>query len=59
MSDIVQLDGNISISSDSDTATVHISNKPDKITSALCMPVVATYNMRSLFPKAGNLKQIY
>ena len=30
--------------------------KPDKITSALNMPIVATYNMRSLFPKLGNLK---
>ena len=28
----------------------------DKITCALNMPVVATYNMRSIFPKIGNLK---
>ena len=56
MSDIAQLDGNDSILSDSD-ATRHISNKPEKTTSAQCMPVVATYTMRSLFPNAGNLKK--
>ena len=46
VSDIVQLDGNDSIISASENGTHHRSlcNKPDKITSALNMPVVATYN---------------
>ena len=48
-----QLDGNISVNS-SITSSV---SKCDKITSALCMPVVATYNCRSIFPKLGNLKK--
>ena len=38
------------------TGTIHIRQVKDKITSTLCMPVVATYNMRSLFPQLGNLK---
>ena len=29
--------------------------KQDKITAALSLPTVATYNLRSFFPKAGNL----
>ena len=32
------------------------TNSDDRTNSALNMPVVATYNMRSLFPKIGNLK---
>ena len=52
LSDIAQFDGNDSIDSDS-----LLKNKTDKITSALNMPIVATYNMRSLFPKVGNLKK--
>ena len=29
-------------------------NRTDKITAALSLPTVATYNLRSLFPKVGN-----
>ena len=53
ISDIGQLDGNVTICSDSvqpNRKTV----KPDKIQAALRLPTVATYNCRSLFPK--NLK---
>ena len=32
-----------------------VRSKPDKITAALSLPTVATYNLRSLFPKIGNL----
>ena len=48
ISDIGQLDGNLSISS--------IQAKTDKITAALSLPTVATYNCRSLFPKIESLK---
>ena len=53
VSNIGQFDGNDTIVSESDI----YSSKSDKITSALHMPVVATYNMRSIFPKLGNLKK--
>ena len=33
----------------------NVRDKPDKITAALNLPTVATYNLRSLFPKIGNL----
>ena len=29
---------------------------PDKISGAAHLPVIASYNMRSLFPKIGNVK---
>ena len=48
ISDIGQLDGNLSIAS--------IQAKIDKITAALSLPTVATYNCRSLFPKIESLK---
>ena len=32
-----------------------VSNKSDKITAAISLPTVATYKMRSLLPKIGNL----
>ena len=51
VSNIAQFDGNDSIVSDKQ------KRKPDKITSASYMPVVATYNCRSIFPKLGNLKK--
>ena len=54
--DILQLDGNDSVNSESSPTNNPTCVRPDKITSALSMPVVATYNMRSLFPKIGNLK---
>ena len=47
MSDIAQLDGNISFDS---------SPKTDKIVTALNLPSVAAYNCRSLFPKVRSLK---
>ena len=49
MSDIVQIDGNDSLS---EVTTA----KKDKITTTLGLPIVATYNVRSLFPKVGNFK---
>ena len=45
--DIAQLDGNISIDSSFST---------DKISAAISLPTVATYNCRSLFPKVRSLK---
>ena len=54
ISDIGQLDGNVSVCSDQPK---HSKNKPDKITAALNLPIVATYNCRSLFPKIESLKK--
>ena len=64
ISNIGQLDGNESNISD---IVVNMSihppiskhqgnsyNMTDKITAALSLPTVATYNLRSLFPKVGN-----
>ena len=55
MSIIQQLDGNISFSEHSlitsPPPTLH-----DKISDAAYLPAIATYNMRSLFPKIGNVK---
>ena len=48
ISDIGQFDGNVSVCSSSDII--------DKITAALSLPIVATYNLRSLFPKIESLK---
>jgi hypothetical protein len=45
----MQFDGNDSISESN-------RNRQDKITAALNLPIVATYNVRSLFPKIGNFK---
>ena len=52
ISDIGQLDGNVSVIPDS----VQSRMKPDKISAALDLPTVATYNCRSLFPKVESLK---
>ena len=55
-SDFEQLDGNVSISSDSARPDmVKPTKKPDKISTALSLPIVATYNCRSLFPKIESL----
>ena len=73
-----QLDGNVSICSNTTTNSGHHQNinnngrhqninkkgrhqnnkkqKKDQISSALCLPVVATYNLRSLIPKIQSLK---
>ena len=59
---IPQFDGNISIESESSFYN-HVPpprqpppvRSQDKITTALQLPKVAAYNLRSLFPKAGNL----
>ena len=64
ISDIGQLDGNASFVSTKGTLKNNNRNhkiqpKPDRITSAQYMPVVATYNCRSIFPKLSNLKKIY
>ena len=53
ISDIPNLDGNISICSN-DVNDVNQPNN-DKITAASHLPTVATYNMRSLFPKLGEI----
>ena len=61
ISDIGQLDGNISNLSamgsyDGDPPPPPPpGRKCDKITAALTLPKVATYNLRSLSPKVGNL----
>ena len=52
LSNLVQLDGNISSVSDMNNMNI----KPDKIMAALSLPTVATYNCRSMVPKIGNLK---
>jgi hypothetical protein len=62
-SNIGQLDGNITNNSFiSDlpcvppTSNTQCSDRRrDKIVDALNLPTVATYNLRSLFPKVGNL----
>ena len=58
VSTIPQCDGNISdVESESDTSLIIQPNiKPDKITAALDLPAIATYNMRSIWPKLGNVK---
>ena len=62
VSNIDQFDGNMSILSESEsllnTNQCPVQNnvkKQDKISAALSLPTVATYNLRSFFPKAGNL----
>ena len=60
ISDIDQLDGNASFCSNNTEQTSQVSASPDiiktdKKTAALSLPIVATYNLRSLFPKVGNL----
>jgi hypothetical protein len=50
-SDIQQYDGNISIFSESEN---NASN--NKGTAALNLPIVATYNVRSLFPKVRSFR---
>ena len=64
ISDIDQLDGNITNTSEiSDLSCVPSpsnvqckdNTKRDKISDALSLPTIATYNLRSLFPKVGNL----
>ena len=61
----LQLDGNITNTSDNDSLVCnpppsiqqfHGKKKVDKISAAMSIPIVATYNLRSLFPKVGNLK---
>ena len=54
ISDIGQLDGNNSVCSDKLQPS---NDKPDKISAALNLPIVATYNCRSLFPKIRSLKK--
>ena len=56
-----QLDGNESLSSSQSDSINNIpenrvSNENDRITSALNLPTLATYNCRSLFPKLGNVR---
>ena len=56
------MDGNVSNISDisvnshpAEDRQHTVRSEPDKITAALSLPTVATYNLRSLFPKIGNL----
>ena len=68
---LVQLDGNVSILSDNESEISGLSaskvnkggiqnqnQKPknDKISAALNLPIIATYNLRSLIPKIKSLK---
>ena len=69
MSNICQLDGNISIISDKNDSCISEPTQPpppppqsppppmkqDKDCGAICLPTVATYNLRSMIPKIGNL----
>ena len=61
LSNIAQFDGNDSIVSESESLVLSQQQrrkfKPDKIVSAQYLPVVATYNCRSIFPKLGNMKK--
>ena len=58
MSNIGQFDGNDTIVSESEISSGNSTRrKPDRLTSALHMPIVATYNLRSIFPKLANLKK--
>ena len=50
---IAQLDGNVSISSDSKKQRFP---KIDHVTVASSLPIVASYNLRSLIPKVNSLK---
>ena len=60
VSDIIQLDGNNSIysteSKSNITDTVPTCPRPDRLSAAVHLPTVATYNMRSIFPKIGNVR---
>ena len=59
MSIIQQLDGNISFSeSENSLITSPPPTLHDKISDAAYLPAIASYNMRSLFPKIGNVKMI-
>ena len=55
---LIQLDGNVTFadSDDHEPEPPRFRIRQDKIETALNLPVVASYNMRSLFPKAGNFK---
>ena len=63
--DIPQFDGNCSVLSESESndgdqiPAVHfpaLLQRPDKIRAAQFLPSVATYNVRSIFPKLGNIR---
>ena len=58
LKEIPQLDGNSSVlSNESEQSIINQSQSyKDKISAAVHLPTVATYNMRSLFPKIGNVK---
>ena len=58
-------DSDISPSNDSpmdrvpnEPLTNRVSHTSDRISCALSLPTIATYNCRSLFPKLGNVKKI-
>ena len=51
-SDIVQLDGNVSLNS----SIISLPGKQNKFQTALALPIMATYNLRSLCPKIKSLK---
>ena len=51
ISDICQLDGNVSLNSGNNLVNNMQSWKKQKFSTALNLPIVASYNVRSLFPK--------
>ena len=56
-SDIVQLDGNGTLNeSENNFCQIPGNIRIDNITRASNLPVIATYNCRSLFPKLNNMK---
>ena len=57
ISDIIQLDGNISISESENNAPAQTGAKCEtRITHAQYLPTIATYNVRSFFPKINNVR---
>ena len=56
----MQVDGNVSIASEDENLNVNIVTKPNKLTKhqvAHNLPTIASYNVRSLFPKINSLKK--
>ena len=53
---IQQLDGNCSILSNSESDSTNTSSSGmDKVAASAYLPTIASYNVRSLFPKLGNI----
>ena len=56
---IVQLEGNCSVLSNNESESDSSSTSGrcmNKVATVGCLPTIATYNVRSLFPKVGNIR---